>query len=38
VDSTDRLAIAVNLGNAREQLGLERDRCLLISPAGRESE
>lgn len=38
VDSTDRLAIAVNLGSARDQLGLGRDLALVISPAGSASE
>ena len=33
VDSTDRLAIALNLGSAHRGLGLERDLPLLISPA-----
>lgn len=34
VDSTDRLAIAVNLGSARDELGLDRDLPLVIYPAG----
>lgn len=34
VDSTDRLAIAINLGNALEELGLVRDVPLTIKPAG----
>lgn len=35
VDSTDRLAIAVNRGSALEETGLARDRHLTITPTGR---
>jgi S-adenosylmethionine hydrolase len=37
VDSTDRLALAVNLGSALDRLGLERDQELLISSTGQTS-
>lgn len=37
IDSTDRLALAVNLGSAHDLLGLERDGELVISSTGQTS-
>lgn len=38
IDSNDRLAIAVNLGSALEELGLLRDQAVSITSTGRRSD